>query len=165
MGANDKHEATYYKGEKDTMGIMDTILDGAAGRWFKFDRPGDTVSGEIASITERQTRNFDTKAPEFWDDGEPKIEVLFALRTSLPREDADDDGIRVVRVKGWGIQRNALREACQRLGRPPQAGDKLAATYSHDDRSKRGGFPAKAFTYVITEGTAPAPEPTPELPF
>jgi hypothetical protein len=65
------------------------------------------------------------------------------------REDEDDDGVRTVRVKGWGIQRNALRDACQKAGRPPIVGDMMRAVYVGEDQSKKGGFPAKVYEYTI----------------
>ena len=130
------------------MGVMDDIMSATSGRWFKFERPGDAITGKIVGIREQQSREFGTSKPLFWDNGEPQIEVLFMIGTDA-REDEDDDGVRTVRVKGWGIQRNALRDACQKAGRPPIVGDMMRAVYVGEDQSKKGGFPAKVYEYTI----------------
>src|SRR6187431_1814322 len=130
------------------MGIIDELMSAPTGRWFKFNNTGDAITGKIVGIREQQAKEFGTGKPEFWDNGEPKLEVLFSLATDA-REDADDDGVRTVRIKGWGIQRNALRDACQKAGRPPQVGDMMRAVYVGEDQSKKGGFPAKVYEYTI----------------
>lgn len=130
------------------MGIMDTIMDGATGRWYKFDKPGDTVTGTIAGISEQQVREYGTNKPMTWDNGDPQLQVLITVTTTA-REDADDDGNRTVRVKGWGVQRNALREACQKAGKVPELGDRFTATFVREERKSAGGFAAKVYEYVL----------------
>jgi hypothetical protein len=130
------------------MGIMDSIMEGAGGRWIKFTTPGDSVQGTIKELRERQFVGFESKAPEFWNDGSPKLELVVTLQTSLPREDEDDDGLRTFVIKGWGVQRQALREACQKLGRPIDVGDAFRAQYMRNEAGAKGGFPAKVYEYT-----------------
>jgi hypothetical protein len=130
------------------MGIIDDLMTAPTGRWFKFSNPGDAITGKVVGIREQQAKEFGTGKPEFWDNGEPKLEVLFSLATDA-REDGDDDGVRTVRIKGWGIQRNALRDACQKAGRPPIVGDLMRAQYVGDERKSPGGFAAKRFEYTL----------------
>jgi hypothetical protein len=129
------------------MGIMEELMAAPTGRWFKFANPGDAIAGKIVGIREQQAKEFGTGKPLYWADGNPQIEVLFSLATDN-REDNDDDGVRTVRVKGWGIQRNALREACQKAGRPPIVGDMLRAVYVGEERGT-GAFAAKRYEYAI----------------
>jgi hypothetical protein len=138
------------------MGIMDSIMEsGIGGRWFKFESKGDTVEGVIESVDERQC-SFN-KEPLFWDDGNPRMEVVFTLRTAQS-DDEDDSGLRKFSVHGWGIQHDALRTACKQLGRAAEPGDIMSAAYT----GKQGN--AKVYVYTLSAGAAVAPEPT-DVPF
>jgi hypothetical protein len=128
------------------MAIMDTIMQSAGGRWFKFTNPGDGITGKIVAYEERQAREYMTDKPKTWTDGSPALEVLFTLATDQ-HDDADDDGKRTISIKGWGIQREALRDACQKAGRPPIVGDMMRAVYVGDE--KGSGFTAKRYEYSL----------------
>ena len=130
------------------MGIIDELMTAPTGRWFKFNTPGDAITGKIVGIREQQAKEFGTGKAGYWDNGEPKLEVLFSIATDA-REDGDDDGIRTVRIKGWGIQRKALRDACQKAGRAPLVGDMMRAQYVGEERKGPGAFAAKRYEYTI----------------
>jgi hypothetical protein len=130
------------------MGILDDLMTAPAGRWYKFDKVGAVITGKIVGLRDQQARDFTTGKPIVWDDGNPGLELLVMLATDA-REDEDDDGVRTVRIKGWGIQRNSLRDACMKAGRPPIVGDMFRAQYVGDEPSTRGGFPSKKYEYTI----------------
>lgn len=147
------------------MGILDSILETGGGRWIKFDTVGEAVTGTVVSITERQVTDYTTKLPATWADGNPKMELVIVLQTT-EREDADDDGKRTMRVKGWGGPRAALHEACVKLGRPLEVGDDFYAKVTELHTSKGGTSKADVFVYSIRAGVpASAPVVDADMPF
>ncbi len=146
------------------MATLDDLLT-AGGRTFKFERPGDTVTGVITSIDVRQARDYDTGKPETWDDGNPKEQIVVTLTTDL--RDAtveDDDGSRTVYIKGWGAQLRAFREAVKQAGDKPQPGDTFTASYTGDGPKVDRKNPPKLYEYRIVKATgldALAGTPTP----
>lgn len=138
------------------MSILDGIMDGSSGRWFKFGEPGTTLSGTIEGLLDRQYLEFGTKEPGVWGDGNPKLELVVTLHTDLPREDADDDGMRTFAIKGWGIQRQTLREACLKLGRPPQIGDRMRVRFRGKEVNK--GVLTNMYDYDLSAGVQPLPK-------
>lgn len=137
------------------MGLMDEMMKPSA-RYAKFQTAGDSYSGVIAAIVEAQATEFGTNAPLFFDDGKPKMMLLVIIATSL-REDEDDDGLRTVPIKAWGIQRSAFRDAVTKGGEP-ELGDQFAVRFiGEGERSARGGFPPKKFEYRVTKTNASLP--------
>lgn len=74
-------------------------LGGSGGTSFPFDKIGDTVTGTIVDVEERQQTDIDTGQPAFWPDGKPKLQHMVTLQTDLA-DDADDDGLRTVYLRG-----------------------------------------------------------------
>ena len=76
------------------------FFDGASGSpslsWGKGKGFGEWKGGIYTGvITERQSKNFDTKKPEFWESGDPMLDVVVELLS--PDRDANnplDDGRR-----------------------------------------------------------------------
>lgn len=60
----------------------------------KFDTVGDTVKGTVVDVDVRQCTKFGTTEPEFWDNGDPKEQLVITLQTDLSDGGADDDGKR-----------------------------------------------------------------------
>jgi hypothetical protein len=133
---------------------LDQILSGG-GSTFKFQSPGDTVTGVIENIQVRQVTDFDTGKPDFWDNGDPKQQVVVTLNTDLrDPSNADDDGSRNVYIKGWGGQRQAFIAAVKEAGgHKPAAGDTFTATYIGDGEKPARGYAPKLFKYTVTPGT------------
>lgn len=133
-------------------GLDDLLSSGSKS--FKFDQPGDTVTGTVVSAQTRQATEFGTGKPLTWDDGRPQEQVVITVQTTL-EESADDDGRRTIYIKGWGKQLNAFRMAVQRAGAKPKPGDTFTARFTgFGPKSDRGGFPPKEFTYELTPGNA-----------
>jgi len=96
-----------------TQTVNDFLLGGGAAS-AKFAQLGDTVTGTITVTPQlRQQTDYKTRKPMFWDDGQPKMQVVVTLQTDQ-RAAADDDGTRSVYIKG-DMQR-ATREALRASG-------------------------------------------------
>lgn len=81
-------------------------LGGGGGKSFSFgsqgSQPGTSVTGTVIDVREVQETNYDTKKPEFWDNGDPKMQIKVSLQTDL-RDPANptDDGVRDVYLSGY----------------------------------------------------------------
>ncbi|EPH17539.1 hypothetical protein HMPREF1484_00224 [Dermabacter sp. HFH0086] len=135
-----------------TLASIDQLLAGG-GKTAKFETVGETHAGEIVSIDTRQVNDYETGTPEFWQDGRPKQQIVVTFDTGK-QEGPDDDGHRNLYIKGWGDQLRAFRDAARRLGRNPQVGDRITATYVADGEKKNPRFNApKLYQYDIEPGT------------
>lgn len=80
-------------------------LSGGGGRYFSFGQrgaqPGAHIAGLVVDMKEVQATNFKTKEPEFWDNGDPKMQYKVTLQTEL-RDPAEptDDGKRDIYLDG-----------------------------------------------------------------
>lgn len=138
---------------------LDRMLSGGAKSAFNKATPiGTSITGTIRDITVRQATEYGTGAPLHFPSGDPKEQIVVEIQAEgIEPEDADDDLVRGVYVKGWGQQRRAFQEAAKRDGKPA-VGDRFTATYVRDGVNKQGGFPPKEFEYRITpsQGAADA---------
>jgi hypothetical protein len=81
-------------------------LGGGGGSSFSFGpqgtQPGSHVSGTVIDMKEVQETNYDTKEPEFWSNGDPKMQYRVTLQTEL-RDPANpqDDGQRSIYLNGY----------------------------------------------------------------
>jgi hypothetical protein len=132
------------------MTTVDDILAGGTGaRFHKWTAKGDTVTGTVLDVQARQATEFQSDKPAVWPDGNPKMQILVRVATVL-RDDADDDGARVVVVNGWSGQRNALAEACAAAGvRSPQPGQVFTATWTDGDGTAAA---PRVFAYSLAAG-------------
>lgn len=86
--------------------MSDTFsLGGNTGSSFSFGKqgaqPGASITGTILDMAEVQRTNFDTKQPEFWDNGDPKMQYRVTLQTTLrDPENQYDDGKRDLYLDG-----------------------------------------------------------------
>lgn len=140
--------------------MLDSI-DSQSSKSFKFQNPGDSVSGVIESVTARQMHVYDslnqrpTNQPDFFQDGSPKLQVIVTIDTGLTDPSVeDDDGRRSVYIKGYGIQRRAwlqaIRNAGLRKASEIKPGDRFTAKFvGYDPQSKNPNNPAKMYEYVI----------------
>lgn len=153
------------------MSSLDSLLAGGVAS-YKFEQPGNSVTGTVVSVDVRQATEFGTGKPLTWDDGRPQEQIKVVMQTTL-RDDADDDGQRAVFIKGWGQQLKAFRAAVAAAGDKPAPGDEFTATFTgYGERPKQGGYPPKAFEYRLVKGAgavnnligAPEPQPTPAAP-
>lgn len=141
--------------------------------------PGETHTGTILDVQVRQTTDFQTGQPQFWDSGEPKQQAIIQLQTD-ERDDAEDDGIRAAYIKLWGLQRKALMDAvrtsgCRKASEALRPGAMFTATFTGYGEAKSRGMSApKLYEYRIAppvEGgaaldaaTTPTPAPVYQAP-
>lgn len=140
----------------DTMADQQEDLWGVPPQSISWDvEPPMRVEGIVLSQQKAQRLNYDTKKPETWDDGRPKLKVIVELQTE--EEDGEgDDGKRQLHVNIPSALFAAIRTAIQSVpGRRMFDGDRLAVEYTHDaeqtpaeKRAKRN--PAKQFTAEVT---------------
>jgi len=134
------------------------ILSSAA-QAYRFVSPGDTVTGVIEKIEVRQTSDFKTRKPVFWDDGRPQEQVVVTVQTDLDETgvgdfEGEDDGLRAIYVKSWGPQVRAFRKGVKGLKRMPMEGDKFTASLIgvSEDKPRVGEDPEKIFAYTVVKG-------------
>jgi hypothetical protein len=79
---------------------------------FKDAKVGDSYTGVITDLETAQVRNYETGDPEFWEDGNPKLQIVVTLATEYG-DDAEDDGERKVYLFGQKLQaaKAAMKEA------------------------------------------------------
>lgn len=79
---------------------------------FKDAKVGDSFTGIIAELETAQVRNYESGEPEFWEDGNPKLQIVVTLDTDYAAN-ADDDGQRKVYLFGQKLQaaKTAIKEA------------------------------------------------------
>jgi hypothetical protein len=123
------------------------FLMGGGSASARFDTPGDTVTGTICEAPEvRQQTDISTGQPVHWPSGDPKMQLIVTLQTTL-RDDADDDGKRRIYVKGKSLT-EAVREAVRQTGaKGLELGGTLTVTYTGDGVASQRGFnPPKLYT-------------------
>lgn len=86
------------------------LMGGGGAKSAKFTTIGDTVGGRItAEPTVQQQTKYKTGEPLFFDNGDPKMQLVVKVQTDL-REDAEDDGVRALYLKG-GFKRDTTQKA------------------------------------------------------
>lgn len=147
--------------------LLDELLSGGGKTFFTKDDPvGRSVTGTVTSVRVRQVTSFETGKPEFWDDGQPKRQVVITLATAeRDPADGDDDGHRNIYVKGWGEQRQALAKAGK-----PAVGDTLTVTFSGlGDVPGKGMNAPKRYDFRLVKGSpldaldTPTPAAAPDV--
>ena len=112
-----------------------------------FPEIGAEIIGEIAGYELTQQRSFDTGEPLVWDDGRPRMQVVFTLKTALRDEEIeDDDGVRKLYAKAQ--MRDAIQQAIRRTKHKGDIiGGRLKVTYVADGEvTRRGLNPPKEYT-------------------
>lgn len=130
----------------------DFLMSGGGAKSAKFPTVGSSITGTVASDPEVvQQTEFGTGKPLFWDDGKPRQQLVVQLNTNL-REDAEDDGVRAIYVKGKSLT-GAIREAVKLAGAPGlEIGGTLTVTYVGDGKAERG-MPPKLYTAAYQRPT------------
>lgn len=121
---------------------------------FKFAAFGDVAKGTITALDMQQQRDMDGNQ-KWWD--EAKTQAMMQLRVVLQTglaEDADDDGLRAVYVKGQMQQ--AVREAIKAAATSKiEVGGTLAVQYVSDgEPPKKGLNPPKQYRAKYEPPTA-----------
>ena len=133
--------------------IDDLLGGGAAGKSMKFTTIGTSYSGVVVSSEPRAYTDISTGKPEFWDDGNPKMQAVIGIQTAERDPSIEnDDGVRYDYVKMWGKQKQAFRAAAQAAGGSPAPGDHYSVTHTGTEPSKTRGFnDTKLYEYKIVK--------------
>lgn len=137
----------------------------SANKGVKFNTIGDEITGTVAGDPfERQQTKFGTQDPDFWPNGDPKMQILVPLQTTL-REDPNDDGERTLYVASKNMKR-AIGDAIRNAGASDIArGGTLTVKFvGNDPASKNPANPAKVYQAQYTPpatafAAAPAAQP------
>jgi hypothetical protein len=135
-------------------------IESQSSKGAKFEQPGTSISGIIENVTANQIRDFKSRQPKFFDDGQPQMQVLVTINTGVtdPMVE-DDDGRRTVYIKGFGLQCRAWLQALHNAGLRKAAevrpGDRFTATFTGFGEAKPGMNAPKLFEYVIEHQSRP----------
>lgn len=148
---------------------------GASTPGYSFLQVGQSVVGQI--ITEPkdvQQRNFHDGSPAFWPSGDPKMQTVFQIQTSLrqyegisqPDRSKPDDGVRSLFIKGKHMER-AVKDAILAAGASwLDIGGWIQVTYTGDDMSSKAASKPKFFAVKYQPGPPQAPQqPAPQAAY
>jgi hypothetical protein len=112
---------------------------GGGTKSAKFDTIGTTVGGRIVRPpVARQQTDFDSGKPKFYDDGNPMMQVVAPVQTSLrDPQDQADDGVRNIYIRGQLTE--AVRNAVRSVGGSGlEVGGELYVTFVREEPNSRG---------------------------
>lgn len=139
---------------------LDDVLGGAGGTTaFNRETPmGTKFTGTIVDATVQQIKDIRDGKPKTWDDGRPQEQIVIRIQTDL-RNDEDDDGIRALYIKTWGVWKSALLEAVQaggfsKLSEALAPGNVFSDEYYADKPAPSAGLsPTKLHRYTVAKGS------------
>jgi hypothetical protein len=138
----------------------------SSSKGLKFDQIGVSHSGTVKSAPrERQQTKFGSQEPDFWPNGDPKMQILVELQTTQ-REDPNDDGTRTLYVASKNMKR-AISDAIRAAGASDiMPGGVLTVQYvSNDPASANPANPAKLYQAQYTPPTSGfGQQPAPTAP-
>lgn len=141
---------------------LDQAFQGSGLSIFNKDTPpGTTITGTITDAAMKQVTKFGSTEPDYFQSGDPKMQVILTLKTDL-HDDVDDDGTRAAYIKLWGSQKAALAKAIETAGCAKASqilipGTIFKATFHGKETrsSKNGSFTENVYSYQLQKG-APA---------
>lgn len=139
---------------------VNSFLFGGGGRSAKFENPGDAVKGTVVSTEMAQQTDMEGK-PRTWDDGSPRMQLVVTLQTDeRAPDDADDDGIRKLYVKGGtkiASTQKAVADAVRAAGATQlEVGGTLAVEFTGLGQPSKPGYSAPKLYRAAYKPPAPA---------
>jgi len=136
---------------------IDKFLSGGGGKAAKFDSMGDMVKGTVIDCSLSQQTSMDDNKPLFWDNGDPRMQLVIKLQTEDRDESIeDDDGIRTLYAKGGNFEvaegqgkamKNAIADAVKASNAKLREGGTLKVAYTGEGKKTNRGYSApKLFT-------------------
>jgi hypothetical protein len=137
----------------------------------KFEHPGTSVSGKITLLRVEQQREIDSGKPKYWDNGEPQMQIVCHVQTSIRDPQVpDDDGVRALYIRN--NMKAAVSTAVRKSRAKLETGGVLTVTYTGDGERKSAAFnppklyaaeyaPPSVATVDDVLGTAPNPPAEP----
>ena len=128
------------------------LSTGAPNAFGQHAQPGTNVTGTITYAEKRQVTDFQTGAPQTWQNGDPQMQLKIIIDTGQPDPTNDNNPEKAVYIKLWGQQKKALLDALGKAGTTDlQVGGIFAASYTGDGQATQRGFnPPKLYTYNYT---------------
>ena len=137
---------------------VEEFLSGGGAPAAKFPEPGVTIKGTVEDATRSQQTDLDGK-PRYWDDGNPRYQLVITLATDERDPNIDDDtGTRRVFAKGNML--TAVKGALKKTGAKLEVGGTLAIKYTGDGTPTKVGFNAPKL--YIASYKAPVTSITPD---
>lgn len=138
---------------------LDQAFQGSGRSIFSKDTPpGTTITGTITDAAMKQVTKFGSTEPDYFQSGDPKMQVILTLKTDL-HDDVDDDGTRAAYIKLWGSQKAALAKAIETAGCAKASqilipGTIFKATFHGKENrsSKNGSFTENVYSYQLQKG-------------
>lgn len=138
---------------------LDQAFQGSGRSIFSKDTPpGTTITGTITDAAMKQVTKFGSTEPDYFQSGDPKMQVILTLKTDL-HDDIDDDGTRAAYIKLWGSQKAALAKAIETAGCAKASqilipGTIFKATFHGKETrsSKNGSFTENVYSYQLQKG-------------
>lgn len=138
---------------------LDQAFQGSGRSIFSKDTPpGTTITGTITDAAMKQVTKFGATEPDYFQSGDPKMQVILTLKTDL-HDDVDDDGTRAAYIKLWGSQKAALAKAietagCAKASQILVPGTIFKATFHGKETrsSKNGSFTENVYSYQLQKG-------------
>lgn len=137
-------------------------IGGEGGRSFPFDNPGDFVRGKVLDLVEVQQTDPKDGAPQFWDNGDKKMQYRVTLQTELrDPQNPEDDGKRDIYLRGSRKpDEDGMSSLCAVLEAVKEAsggsteikyGADLVLQYSHNGKQNNKAFnPPKKYAAWYT---------------
>lgn len=132
------------------------LLMSAGARAAAFPEIGTTVTGTICAEPKvQQQTDIESGQPLTFANGDPRLQILIPLQTTLSETD-DDDGVRTLYAKANLLK--AIREAVVASGASGlEVGGELSVTYTGDGAASRRGYnPPKLYSAVYRPPAAQA---------
>jgi hypothetical protein len=133
--------------------VNDYLFQGGA-KAFQFNNIGDSVEGRIVTAELRQQTSIEN-VKLFWDNGDPRMQLVITLATKLQDND-EDDGLRTIYAKGGrydtasgegASMRDAIADAVRTMNEKRlEAGDELVVAFTGLGQAKRGYSAPKLYT-------------------
>lgn len=104
----------------------------------KFPKIGAQAGGTVTDDAEwAQQRDYESSSPMFWDDGNPRMQLVITVDTGVTDPtDPDDLGDRTIYVKGQMMA--ALKQALRRArAKWVLAGDTIQVTFVGEDKPRK----------------------------
>lgn len=138
---------------------LDQAFQGSGRSIFSKDTPpGTTITGTITDAAMKQVTKFGSTEPDYFQSGDPKMQIILTLKTDL-HDDVDDDGTRAAYIKLWGSQKAALAKAIETAGCAKASqilipGTIFKATFHGKETrsSKNGSFTENVYSYQLQKG-------------
>lgn len=144
-----------------------SLFASGTGKGVKFSQVGARITGKIAQLPfEKQATKFGSQEPDFWPNGDPKMQVVVPLTdTDAMPEDANDDGDRTLYVSSTSMKKAIFAAISAAGASDVQIGGILTVIYTGDDpNSQNPANPKKLYSAQYSAPASGLAAPAPAAP-